>query len=273
MPSCELSGVGAIHYETLGKGEPLLMLRGLGRSSRYWLGYEKQLAKFFKVILIDARAIGKSQAIMRWKDGIDDLARDCLAVLDKLRINRFHIFGLSLGGMIGLSLARLAPERVKSLTVANSSSADERGIRFHPYSFWLLCFALSQGRFHETLLRRTVGEAVARSRGPDILSAWRAIIAEEGFPIVPIAKQLLAASRFKIGGGIDGSVTPVLILVGGADLLVPRANSLKLQRAIPGSHYKVIKGAGHEITLGHETEITRILRDFTKVKSPAKSEA
>lgn len=269
MPYCELES-GKIYYETHGKGEALLLLRGLGRSSRYWLGYEKLLAKHFKVILVDARGLGQSTGIMPWKDGLETLAQDCLAVLDKLRIKRVYVFGLSLGGMIALSMARQDPSRLRGLIIANSSSADEAGIRFSPYSFWLLLCGLGRGRFHEVLLRRTVAEPVVRSRGHEILASWREIVAAEGIPLVPMCKQLWAARRFTVRGAIDTQLLPVQILVSGSDLLVPRSNSLKLHHLIPGSSYKVIKGAGHEITLGQEREVTALIREFVKQTKPVK---
>ncbi len=270
MPHCEVEA-GKIYYETHGKGEVLVLLRGLSRSSSYWLGFEKVLAKNFKVVLIDARGLGRSDAAMSWNDGLPALAQDCLAVLDKLRIKRFHIFGLSLGGMVALELAGLAPERIQGLIVANSSSADYHGIRFDLMSLWLLFFALFQGNFHQALLRRTVSAPTVRSRGPEILEQWHSIALAEGWPLVTTLKQLYAASRFTIKGRIDVQAIPTLVLVSGGDRLVPRANSLKLHRLLKGSQYKVLKGAGHEINLGHERDVARIITQFFKSSPKTKA--
>ena len=91
--------------------EPLLMLRGLGRSSWYWLGYDEILAEHFRVITVDHRGIGRSTVPQDWNDSIDDIAGDVIQVLEELQISRVHIFGfLSLGGMVAMSMAISDPD-------------------------------------------------------------------------------------------------------------------------------------------------------------------
>jgi 3-oxoadipate enol-lactonase len=214
------------------------------------------------VVLVDARGLGRSQALFTWKDGIEILAQDCLLVLDQLEIEHFHVFGLSLGGMIGMSLAGQVPERVLSLTVANTSTADTGVLRLNPLALRSLLIGFLQGRFHETLLKQVVPQKVSATRRQQILQAWQDILEDEGFPIALILRQLYAASRFSIRGQLDGTKTPVLILVGSEDRFVPQRHSRRLQELIPGARLRRVEGAGHEITLGHEELLTNILRDF-----------
>lgn len=137
MPNLIHGGI-RIYYQFEGDGEPLVMLHGLSDSQ--WglraLGYVEPVKERFRVILIDARGHGYS-------DKPHDpgaytpalMAGDVLAVLDKLQIDRTHLFGYSLGGWIGLSLADQAPTRLASLTVGGA----------HPYatnfSFYRTAFA------------------------------------------------------------------------------------------------------------------------------------
>ncbi len=259
---CEVDE-GKIYFETHGKGETLVMLRGLGRSMRYWLGYEKQLAKSFRVVLIDARGLGKSTAPMHWHHTIEHLAEDVLAVLNHLKVKKFHVFGLSLGGMVALSLAIQKPKAVKSLMVANSSTADYIGMRMQLSAVKSLGMGLLQGHFYEELLRRVVPPATVRSRGPEILQQWDEIVEAEGFPVPTIAKQLLASARFRIRGKLAGDEVPTLILYATQDRLVSTNNSKQIHKLIPHSKIKAVKGAGHEIAIGHEDELTRIIQAFT----------
>lgn len=253
---------GQIYYETHGKGEPLLLLRGLGRSSRYWLGFEKQLAKSFKVIQIDLRGLGRTTLPMKWTDSIDVLADDCAVVLDHLKIKKTHIFGLSLGGMVALRLGSLHPQRCRSLVVANSSSADYAGFRIDPVAIKDIVIGKARGRLHEALLAHTVPSSVAKVRGPDILAKWAAIRDEEGLPLDSVAKQIVAAARFTIRGKLTSKTLPTLFVYGTMDAFVPNSNTKKLQRLVPGSELKAIKGASHEIQVGHEAQLVKVLKDF-----------
>ncbi|MCE7980923.1 MAG: alpha/beta fold hydrolase [Caldilinea sp. CFX5] len=137
MPNLIHGGV-RIYYQFEGDGEPLVMLHGLSDSQ--WglraLGYVAPVKDRFRVILIDARGHGysdKPHDPAAYAPAL--LAGDVLAVLDKLQIERTHLFGYSLGGWIGLSLAHQAPARLASLTVGGA----------HPYatnfSFYRTAFA------------------------------------------------------------------------------------------------------------------------------------
>jgi 3-oxoadipate enol-lactonase len=246
----------------LGKGEPLLILRGLGRSSRYWLGFEKQLAKSFKVIQIDLRGLGRTSVPMAWTDSIDDLAEDCVAVLDQLKLKNAHVFGLSLGGMVALRLGSRHPERCRSIVVANASSADYPGFRVDPLAIKDIVIGRIRGKLHEALLARTIPSAVAKVRGPDILQQWAAIRDEEGLPVDSVLKQLVAAARFTIRGRLKEGNVPILFVYGSLDGLVPHYNTRRLHKLVPGSALHEIKGASHEIHVGHESQLLQVLKGF-----------
>ena len=253
---------GQIHYETQGKGEPLLMLRGLGRSSRYWLGFEKQLAKSFKVIQMDMRGLGRTSLPMAWTDGMDDLADDCIAVLDQLKITSARVFGVSLGGMVALRLGSRHVDRCRSLVIANASSADYPGFRLDPLAIKDIVVGRIRGQLHEALLARTIPSAVAKVRGAEILQKWAAIREEEGLPVESVLKQLVAAARFTIRGRLKDGNVPILFVYGSLDGLVPHANTRRMHKLVPGSSLQEIKGASHEIHVGHETQLVKVLRDF-----------
>jgi pimeloyl-ACP methyl ester carboxylesterase len=214
--------------------------------------------------MIDARGLGKTTAPMHWNHTIEHLAGDVMTVMSYLKIRRFHIFGLSLGGMIAMSVAAQKPGAIKSLVVANSSTADYIGLRLNLGAVRSLALGLIQGHFYDQLMRLVVAPASVRSRGPDILQQWEAIMEEEGFPVPTIAKQLFASARFRIRGQITAKEVPTLVLYGTLDKFVPQRNSRQIQKLIPGSKIKAIKGAGHEITIGHEDEVTRVVHAFVQ---------
>lgn len=251
----------------------LLMLRGLGRSSRYWLGFDKIMAKHFRVVTLDPRGVGRSTQPMHWTDSIEDLADDCIAILDHIDVDTFHIFGLSFGGMVGSVIATKVPDRVESLMIGASSSADYKAFRVSASLLPKLLLALRRGRFQDALLESCVPDLVRRSWGPEIQAAWQDILKAEGFPLLTTLKQLRAAMSHSLRGKLDEVDFPILFVHGSMDSFVPVRNSRELNKLIPNSVLKIIKGAGHEIALGFEEELSKVLREFALGKNREKARA
>src|SRR5438445_3402106 len=99
------------YYEVLGHGDPLLLIPGLGVTSRIWEPVLPELARSFSVIAIDNRGVGRSAA-KRHPSTLRDFASDVVELLDHLQLDRAHVLGLSLGGMIAQRLAEDHPTRV-----------------------------------------------------------------------------------------------------------------------------------------------------------------
>ena len=89
------------------------------------LGYAATLRDTYKVIMLDARGHGASDKPQdRRAHGLLNQVADVLAVLEALRLSKAHFLGYSMGGRIGLGLAKYAPERVESLIIGGT----------HPYA-------------------------------------------------------------------------------------------------------------------------------------------
>jgi pimeloyl-ACP methyl ester carboxylesterase len=109
-----------IHYETEGDGTPLVLLHGALVGSEMWheLGYVDALRDDHRLILIDARGHGQSEAPRDPAQYRPELmAGDVTAVLDALEIPAAHFLGASMGAAIGFQLARRAPQRCTSLVL------------------------------------------------------------------------------------------------------------------------------------------------------------
>lgn len=118
MPTANLETI-ALYYEEQGAGEPLILLHGLGSSIGSWEYQRASFAEQYRVIVVDVRGHGRS-AKPPGPYSVPQFAADIFALLDQLHIDRFHLLGLSMGGMIGFQMAVEQPERFKSLTVVNS---------------------------------------------------------------------------------------------------------------------------------------------------------
>lgn len=108
-----------MHYDMKGKGDPLLLLHGLGSKGSDWKPQVDYFSQKYTVILPDMRGHGQS-AIMKGKYSIPIFAEDVASLLQFLGIASTHIAGISMGGAIAQQLAVSHPERVKTLMVINA---------------------------------------------------------------------------------------------------------------------------------------------------------
>ena len=108
-----------IYYEISGKGSPLLLIHGLGSSTRDWESQKVFFSRHFKVITFDVRGHGKTQK-PQGPYSVSLFAKDTANLIKALDISPVHAAGISMGGMIAFQLGLDAPELIKSLTIINS---------------------------------------------------------------------------------------------------------------------------------------------------------
>src|SRR5690348_12765108 len=124
MPKANI-GDAEIYYEEHGRGEPLLLVSGLGGAAAYWKPNLPALSAHYRVVVHDHRGAGQSTH-SRIRYSVEQMTDDLLRLMDHLKIDRAHIVGHSTGGAIGQILAITRPERVKSLVLfATWTKADK----------------------------------------------------------------------------------------------------------------------------------------------------
>ena len=121
-------GIQVRDYE--GEGEPLILLHFGGANLVMWQRAASYFLKDFRVIVPDLRGHGKSDKPEVGND-IETMAQDVLLLMDQLGVNQAHLVGSSLGAEVGLALAALFPDRVKSLVCEGALHSE-----FGPYSTW-----------------------------------------------------------------------------------------------------------------------------------------
>lgn len=122
MPYVDNQGV-RLYYEVEGEGSPLVLVHGFSDSLESWreYGYTEPLKQKYRLVLIDARGHGASDKPHDPEAyGLQQRPADIVAVLDYLDIHQAHYFGYSLGGWIGLGLAKYTPERVSSFIIGGA---------------------------------------------------------------------------------------------------------------------------------------------------------
>jgi 3-oxoadipate enol-lactonase len=121
MPFADLPQV-RIHYELSGDPShpPLILSNSLGANLSMWDAQAPVVAKQFRLLRYDMRGHRQSSSPPP-PYSVGELAGDLLSLADFLGIDRFHLCGLSVGGMIGMTLALQSPARLRKLVLCNTA--------------------------------------------------------------------------------------------------------------------------------------------------------
>jgi pimeloyl-ACP methyl ester carboxylesterase len=255
-----------IFYEVSGpdSAPPLLLIMGLGFSSRAWDELPPRLAEHFRVITFDNCGTGRSPR-PRGPFGIAHLADDAAAVLDAVSAPDAHVFGISMGGMIALELALRHPGRVRSLALGATYAGWLRSAKpsVDVVAGLLAGIATSGRRRDPSAAARLASILVSADHlARDLAGYTRWMARVEHASTAVAALQLLAVARHDTEARIGRIGSPTLVITGDADRLVPAENSRRLARMIPGARLVELPGAGHCFPVERLDETTRHLREF-----------
>ncbi len=233
---------------------PVELCEGLARAGRF-------------VIRYDNRDTGRSTTYEPGRPTytIDDLVDDAIAVLDGYGVDRAHLVGMSLGGMIAQLVALAHPSRVAGVTAISTSKLDEPDFDLpgadpeyleHAAAFedldWTDAEALAE------LLVRDARQ-VAGSRHPFDERAARALVRRDlrrtTNPPSLVNHGMLTGGEGpgRRSGEIDA---PFLVIHGTADPIFPYPHGVALAEAVPGARLVTLEGGGHEL---HQRDGDRIL--------------
>jgi 3-oxoadipate enol-lactonase len=260
MPFTQRAG-HSIHYDELGdrSGPPLLLVMGMGLSSRAWETLPSRLAEHFRVLVFDNRGTGRSSRA-GWMYRMRDLAHDAVAVLDAVQVPRADVFGMSMGGMIAQELAIRHPDRVRRLALGATFASWLRG---HKPSLRtamdLLLLVLQRQRVPAELIGRLLVSRRFHAAHPTRTLDWmtRGEHAELRCAAAQVGAILGHATLHRLGR----IRAPTLVITGDEDRLVPPRNAEVLAAGIPDARLLVLRGAGHVFPLEREEETVRALRE------------
>jgi len=255
-------GTHRLSYEALGRdyAPSLLLVMGMGFSSRAWGPLPARLARAFRVVVFDNRGTGGSTA-PPGGFSIADLADDAAAVLDAARAAPAAVFGVSMGGMIALELALRHPEAVSALALGATLAGWRGSAKAGPLAMGELLAGslLSRAGAHRLVGRALVSAATLRDDYARF-AAWMENVGR-GAPAL-VARQALAVTRHDVRSRLGALQVPTLVLTGDADRVVPAENSRRLAEAIPGARLVVFPGAGHGFPFERLEETAAALETF-----------
>jgi pimeloyl-ACP methyl ester carboxylesterase len=294
--SIEVEDTGADGSQ--GERPVVLLIMGLGMQLVAWppAFVQALVDQGFRVIRFDNRDIGLSQHFdhlgvpnLMWESfkhrvglsvrapySVHDMAADTIGVLDALGVDRAHVVGVSMGGMIAQRVALAAPDRVLSLTSIMSSS----GARYLPGP---------QPQVLRVMLSRPAGQD-EKAIVDHYVKLFRAI-GSPGYPLDDDAlrERILAGTRrnFHPAGTLRQMTaiaadarradelarikTRTLVLHGKDDPLIPVACGHDTARRIPGSAFVSIGGMGHDLPPGVVARLLEPLVPHLRIAGAATS--
>src|ERR1700731_5502230 len=126
-----------IYWDEQGQGEPVLLVMGLGYPSAMWHRTRPALASHYRTIALDNRGAGRSDT-PPGPYSIRLMASDAAAALDAAGIESAHVFGISMGGMVGEEFALQYPQRVLSLILGCTAAGGPTVVRAEPEAAQML---------------------------------------------------------------------------------------------------------------------------------------
>jgi pimeloyl-ACP methyl ester carboxylesterase len=265
MSDAQVGGV-KIHYSESGEGDPLLLIMGFGMPGDAWLGVLPFLGGFH-AIYFDNRGTGQSGK----PEGpytIPQMADDAAGILDHLKIERAHVYGVSMGGMIAQELVLRHPQRVRSLVLGCTMCGGAHA-------------TLGSQEVIDTLIE--VIEGMGRTdpqrwvdRQLPLLFTREWIAANPAIRdmlvmMAPLLPPTPPDTAHKAMAGMFGWTTydrlpsiktPTLIIHGDQDVIIPVENASLLKERIPGARLHIVGGAGHGYPAQDPVGVHQLVTDF-----------
>jgi 3-oxoadipate enol-lactonase len=212
---------------------PLVLLEGMGGDIPGWRRNLPTLARHHLVVAYDFRGNGRSTA-PAGPMSMATFVEDTVALLDALGLLSVHLYGMSMGGMVGIELALTHPSRVRSLVLAAAHAGARRASRVDPPRIvpkdapYLALYSERFAREHPD----HVAEDVRTGRRQSQASGVR-------------RRQREAVDGWDAWDRLGAVSCPTLVLHGTEDAVISARNAERMAASIPGARLVLLEGAGY----------------------------
>lgn len=275
MPTANVNNI-SIAYEIYGDGEPVILIHGYSYNKSAWITQIEDLSKDFKVIALDVRGSGESSHPEE-SFTLDSLIEDLKGIMDFLKLEKAHLIGWSMGGMIIQNFVLKYPERAGKLVLFSTSAGfpSKDGVimlRNSLIEVYELRKTDSKAAFfqlakfmHSTKFRKKMEkESTEKIYGivtPEELIKDSTENQTNPTDLKHLADAMLEHNTVDLLHQIKNET---LIVVGSKDPLTPLMVNEQIHEKLPNSTLKVIQGAGHKVFFENQPEVNPIVIDFLK---------
>ncbi|MFH1149934.1 MAG: alpha/beta hydrolase [Actinomycetota bacterium] len=251
-----------ICYERMGSGPPLVMIMGYTANMDWWSPLLLEvLSSRYAVTVFDNRGAGRSGAGCR-RFSIKQFASDTAGLMKVLGIERAHVLGVSMGGMIAQQLALDFPLKVDRLVLCCTVCG---GPEVKPPALPVLRRLVDFSGSAEDRIRRSADVLYPREyleEHPDVVENAIGVILKAMITPRNAYRQAGAILGFRTHKRLPALFQETLVMCGEEDVLVPPANSDTLVSRIPGATMRRFSGAGHGFTTQCAADVAQAVVGF-----------
>jgi pimeloyl-ACP methyl ester carboxylesterase len=244
MPNVQANGIN-VYYESHGEGEPLLLVAGLGATHHLWDLQAPSFARSFRVVTFDNRGSGETDKPSE-PYFIALFADDTAALMDALGIQRAHVYGQSMGGLIAQEFALRHPRRLRCLVLGCTTFGGPNSVLPSPQAAALLSGMpnLPEDQAVERVMELFYSPRYRRDHTEEARSRIRSYFPLRTPPDA-YARQLIACLTFDAYDRLPQIEAPTLVINGAEDALIPAENSRIMAQRIPNAELVLFPEAGH----------------------------
>ena len=251
MPDVTVNGC-RLWYEIRGAGDYLLQIGGAGFAHENFGMVTEAFTRQFTIIDFDLRGYGLSERPLQ-AYSMDVWADDVAALLDAIGVQKAHVHGSSMGGMVAIKLAAKYPEKVDGLVIGCAAAKSDTMSRDR-WEIWK-ALARAYGMGGKPLALEIAGQALTRSfldsdQGPVVVENIQGVL-ERNCSVEVFCGACDAMLEMDLTPDLPRITAPTLVMCGDQDILTPLAQGPQgagsdvIARLIPTAELCLLEGVGH----------------------------
>lgn len=246
-----------------GSGYPLVLIMGFTANMDWWdPELIESLSSKFTVLTFDNRGAGRTITPETGDFSCSMFADDTASLMNILGINKAHIFGFSMGGIIAQDLSIMHPRQVDRLVLGSTFCGGKQTVMPAPDVLKILMDSSGgvEEMYNRTLKLIFTPEFVETN--PGFIKDFRKRYMESPASARNTKRQFIASMRADTYDHLDGIRSHTLVVTGARDLFIPPRNSHILTERIPGAKLIEYPDAGHCFMSQKRVEFTKDIIDF-----------
>jgi 3-oxoadipate enol-lactonase len=262
------AGSYEIHYVEKGSGFPVVLLHGLAGDHTAWAAPMETWSRDHCVLAFDNRGAGQSTQVDE-PISTEDMARDTLALMDQVGIDRAHVVGRSMGGAIAQHMALMQPERVHTLVVlASFAKLDPVGVRVLTNMRQVLEW---RGDWADHA-RHSVANFVSPAffnENPETIAQIEGLIGGETRLPACYIRQNHACLEHDTLDRLGEIACPTLILAGGRDPICSLTSTRWMQDGFPNAESVIFEESSHFFLIEQPKRFMRVMGEWLEKHTPS----
>lgn len=262
MPTTKIDDI-KVYYEDAGSGDALVFISGLAGTHKDWRLQAPFFSRHFRTVVFDNRGVGMTE---KPRDGysIGRFAEDAVRLMDHLKIERAHVVGLSMGGMIAQEMALSHPSRLKRLVLCATHCGANHAVK--PPQESIDAITKIAGLTFEQIIRQSLPivftEPFMRDHPQEVEKYVQDKLNSPRQTFQSFNGQIQAAMEFDSYHRLHQIEHDTLVLTAQSDILVLPENSRILAEKIPRSRLIALPEGGHLLNIEAADKFNQTLLDF-----------